>query len=63
MIIMMKAKFILHKHYLFLERKKYKIIKTTNYTYLNNDKSNEEEYANVYKSCGIIDLYEKISYE
>ena len=41
----------------FWRGKKYKITKTTNYTYLNDAKLKEEECPNGYKSCGIIDSY------
>ena len=42
----------------FWRGKKYKISKTTNYTYLSNAKLKDEECPNGYKDCGIIDSYE-----
>ena len=42
----------------FWRGKKYKISKTTNYTYLSNAILKDEECPNGYKDCGIIDPYE-----
>ena len=42
----------------FWRGKKYKIVKTTNYTYLSNARLKEEQCPNGYKDCGIIDPYE-----